>query len=129
VAALNEEADGVIKKVWDEVETFYNEEDKESQRANAREWGVVYVTVGQEPATINIELRNISTGTNIPGDVYFDIPDITIPIDATGIGSLTTLFVGTTDATATSPGFVALTQQVTTTEGGTVSILFEMTPV
>ncbi len=51
--ALNTEADGVIKKVWDEVETFYNEETVESMRANAREWGVQYISVG-ETSTITL---------------------------------------------------------------------------
>jgi len=129
LTALNEEADRVIKKVWDEVETFYNEEVKESQRANAREWGVVYITVGQEEATINIELKSAITGANIPGQVYFSGPDATATIGASGIGSETTLFVGLTDATATSLGFVALTKQVTITEGGTANVLFEMTPM
>lgn len=40
------EADKVIKKVWDELDTFYNEETDESRRENMREWGVVYITVG-----------------------------------------------------------------------------------
>lgn len=44
VYALNEEADRVIKKVWDEVETFYNEEENSSKRRKCREWGVVYVS-------------------------------------------------------------------------------------
>ena len=46
LAALNPEVDKVIKKVWDEVETFYNEESPESMRDNARVWGVVYVIIG-----------------------------------------------------------------------------------
>ncbi len=44
--AILEKTDRTIKKVWDELETFYNEETPESQRANCREWGVVYVNVG-----------------------------------------------------------------------------------
>lgn len=45
IDTLNVEADKVIKRVWDEVEAFHGEETAESKRANAREWGVVYVTV------------------------------------------------------------------------------------
>lgn len=52
--ALAVEADGVIKKVWDEAETFFNEESAESQRENCREWGVVYVSIGAT-ATITID--------------------------------------------------------------------------
>ena len=43
VDTLNTEANGVIKKVWDEVETRYNEEEPASKRDNAREWGVIYI--------------------------------------------------------------------------------------
>ena len=42
--ALNPEAEKVIKKIWDEAETFYNEESDESRRANCRPWGVVYIS-------------------------------------------------------------------------------------
>lgn len=44
--AIIPEADKVIKKVWDELDTFYNEETDESRRNNLREWGVVYSSVG-----------------------------------------------------------------------------------
>ena len=43
---LNAEADEVILKVWDEVESYYNNEPIESKRANAREWGVTYISTG-----------------------------------------------------------------------------------
>ena len=44
--ALNVEADALIKRVWNEVETFYSEESPSSMRDKARAWGVVYVTRG-----------------------------------------------------------------------------------
>ncbi len=51
VESMHTLVDPIIKKVWDEVETFFNEETPESKRANARLWGVVYVTEGA-PATL-----------------------------------------------------------------------------
>ncbi|MGE0636817.1 MAG: carboxypeptidase-like regulatory domain-containing protein [Bacteroidia bacterium] len=51
VESMNALVDPIIKKVWDEVETYFNEETPESKRANARLWGVVYVTEGA-PATL-----------------------------------------------------------------------------
>ena len=45
LSALNSEANKVIKKVWDEVETFYNEESVESMRGKASEWGVQYIII------------------------------------------------------------------------------------
>jgi len=59
----NEEADGVIRKVWDEVEAFYNEETIESKRENARQWGVVYISDAK------ITISGIVTGENPAGDV------------------------------------------------------------
>lgn len=37
VSAMNPEVDKLILKIWDEVETFYNEEELSSKRRNARE--------------------------------------------------------------------------------------------
>ncbi len=62
VTDLNEEADGVIKKVWDEVETHYNEEPIESKRANSREYGVTYISTQQ----FNITGRLKVTATGLP---------------------------------------------------------------
>lgn len=44
--AFNVDADADIKRIWDEVESFYGNETPESKRENAREWGVVYVSEG-----------------------------------------------------------------------------------
>ena len=50
---LNSEADEVILKVWDEVESYFNNESIESKRANSREWGVVFISTGA-PTEINL---------------------------------------------------------------------------
>jgi len=60
VDALNTEADAVIKKTWDEVETFYNEADKPSQRAHAGLWGVVYIALGKKAAAANGKMTDAS---------------------------------------------------------------------
>ena len=77
--ALDVEADKVIKKVWDEVETYFNEEEPASMRDNARQWGVVYITRGA-PAILSGLVKNAG-GTGIEG--------ATVVIDETG-GSATT---------------------------------------
>ena len=58
--ALNTEADAVIKKVWDEVETFWNEEPTESMRRKTREWGVVYIS-DDKLATITAIVKDKNT--------------------------------------------------------------------
>lgn len=66
LTSLNPEADKVIKKVWDEVETYYNEETPESMRQNARLWGVVYQRVGG-PKKIGGKVTNKDDGTALAG--------------------------------------------------------------
>lgn len=46
VQKLNKEANGVIKKVWREVEIYYNEQPRPSMREHARRWGVEYARKG-----------------------------------------------------------------------------------
>lgn len=66
VDILNTEADAVIKKVWDEVETFFNEEHIESRRNYLREWGVVYVS-DDGPLLVLGRAINSVTHEGIPG--------------------------------------------------------------
>lgn len=54
--ALVPEADKVIKKIYDEAEAHFNEEDAESQRANCRLYGVLYISIGNEtPVTVLVK--------------------------------------------------------------------------
>lgn len=46
LSVMSVAAAAVVKKVWDEVETYYDEGTIESKRKNSREWGVLYVSVG-----------------------------------------------------------------------------------
>lgn len=83
IYALNTEADAVIKKVWDEVETFWNEEPTESMRRKAREWGVVYIS-DDKLATITAIVKDKNTAA---------------PIDAATVTIVSSDEATTTDAT------------------------------
>jgi uncharacterized membrane protein len=50
--------------VWDEVETFFNEEPTEGLRRKSREWGVVYIS-DERPATITATVVDKASGTPI----------------------------------------------------------------
>lgn len=79
VAAANPEADKLIKRIWDEVETFYGEEDAPSKRENARRWGVVYVTEG-----------NVATLTGLVKNTEGNpMPDITVTLLQSGATAIT----------------------------------------
>jgi len=87
---LNTEADAVIKKVWDEVETFYNEEEASSQRQNAREWGVIYVLKGSNK-TISGKVFDIDTNLPIAGaKIFFANGNNSVLSDDEGNYSITT---------------------------------------
>lgn len=48
VNELTKEVRLVLRKVWDEVESFYNELPRESRRNHGRRWGIVYIQKGGE---------------------------------------------------------------------------------
>lgn len=86
------ETDKVIKKVWDELETFYNEEGDESRRDNCREWGVVYITVGSEKTLSGTVTYNGAPGTGLV--VKFKTGKNKSTVSSTGAYSLNTTLMG-----------------------------------
>ncbi len=67
VDALVPETDKVIRKIYDEAEAHYNEEEAESMRADCRWWGVQYITIGNE-TVVTVHLKH--TGTDNPVEGY-----------------------------------------------------------
>lgn len=63
--ALEPETDKVIRKIWDEIETHYNEESEESRRDNCREWGIVYITVGNQKTLSGTVTYNGAPGAGL----------------------------------------------------------------
>lgn len=62
VTSLNEDADKLILKLWNETETFFDEGDKPAMRRKAREWGVVYVpSAGETPSPTDFSLMGKAT--------------------------------------------------------------------
>jgi len=58
---LFKEARAVARKIWREVETFYNDGDRERMRKLAREWGVIYARKGGEKKVYGT-VKDIATG-------------------------------------------------------------------
>lgn len=59
------EADKVIKKIYDEAETHYNELEPSAQREACRNWGVIYISVGDITA-VTVRVQD-ADGTPRPG--------------------------------------------------------------
>jgi hypothetical protein len=129
IDTLNIEADKVIKKVWDEVETFYNEETPESMRNNARQWGVKYVTLG-ESTNITFKAERADTHAGIEAAVF---KFISIGVKHTagpdGDIEIETRLVGEEPVICTHPDYVSVTQTITIVEGEAMTVTFVMVPV
>ena len=88
---LTPEASAVVKKIWDEVETFYNEESDESRRANCRLYGVVYVS---------------DTRIQLTGQAVALVSNIATPLP---LAIMTLLQTGETDNADTNGDFILKT--------------------
>ena len=129
ITALNDQADKVIKKVWDEVETYHNEEPLPSMRANAVQWGVVYKTLGN-PTQITFKAVRSDDGAAIQ-DVEFKIKstgNIYISDDADSV-TFETRLVGDEIIRATHPLYNPLEQPITIVEGQPMTVTFTLVPV
>lgn len=109
--ALNADADLLIKRIWNEVETYYSEEPAPSMRDKARQWGVVYVSKG--PAALLSGLVLLPGGAPAEGAVVTAVQGgATATANAEGRYTISTTVLGTitlqaalaphTDATATA---------------------------
>jgi hypothetical protein len=123
LAALNPEADAVVKKVWDEVETFYNEEDASSQRQNAREWGVVYVLKGSTKKISGHVYEDDGTGPVPDGSraianvrIFFENGLKEVVSDANGYYELTTTLMNIQKLQAENVLYLDYAEDVTLVE-------------
>ena len=63
---LHKEGRAVVKKIWREVETYYNDGDRERMRKKARPWGVHYARKGGEKTVTGI-ITDAETGLPLIG--------------------------------------------------------------
>ena len=102
VADTNPAVDKLIKRIWDEVETFYGEEDAPSKRENARRWGVIYVTEGNV-ATLTGLVKD-TEGNPVAGIVVTLLQtSATATTNPEGRYALQTNLIGTATLTAHGP--------------------------
>lgn len=66
IKGLKKEANGVIKKVWSEVQTFYDELPRESMREHGRHWGITYARKGNT-VTVSGTVTDAATGLPLAG--------------------------------------------------------------
>jgi hypothetical protein len=129
VQALNVEADKVIKKVWDEVEAYYNEDTVENQRNNAAEWGVKYITVGE---ITQLTFSAMHLVNNTPEqDVQYKILSTGKIYEShhTDTALAETRVVGETVVEASKVGFATTQKTITIIEGQALAVQFQLSPL
>jgi len=123
------QADDLILSIWDQVESKYNSENKESQRANAKLWGVVYTLVGPA-STVTITVQDMVDDSPVEGmPVRGEEGDVEGLTNALGVVILKDKFIGLETFTTDSPEWqpASITQQLD--EEGTYSIVIKVTKV
>ena len=94
VQAMRPDVDALILRIWNEVETAFDNESIESRRRNAREWGVVYVSTTKSLITGTVTDLDLSTLlANV--NVTLVEAEETVQTDEAGIYNLNTGYVGT----------------------------------
>lgn len=123
-----EEADKIILKVWDEVETFFNEETITSKRRKAREWGVVYVSTVK--STIRGKARHAQTAAALAGvSARLVETNESVATYADGNFELVTGFVGDGNLEFAKPSFITELKPLTIPEGGDLTQDVNLQPV
>lgn len=118
VGSLVTEADGVIRRAWAEVEARYAEEEPESRRENAREWGVVYINIGEKKTIITVLVTNKEDGSpNTSAIGRLVNADIEVEADSQGLLTFETDEIGDDSIIIESPGRIAATLSVNINEG------------
>jgi len=111
------EADKIILKIWDEVETFFNEEPITSKRRKAREWGVMYISTVK--TTIRGKGRHAVTADPLAGmSARLVETNESAVTDAAGNFELKTGFIGQGNMEFAKPTFVTETKTIDIPEGG-----------
>ncbi len=119
VSNMRPDVDLLILKIWDEVETFYNQEPAPSKRRNAREWGVVYVST--QKATITGLVTTSIDDTPLAGvNVALIESEDIVQTGADGKYTLSTVFTGEGTLEFSLEGYVTQIVPVEIPEGGSV---------
>jgi hypothetical protein len=82
VNELNPDADKVILRMWNEIETTFDTGDKPSMKHKAREWGVVHIpTPGETPTADDYSVVGGATDstTNLP------LANVVVELIGTGV--------------------------------------------
>lgn len=133
--ADNAEADKLILKLWNEIETAFNEGDRASMRSRAREWGVVYTpTPGEEPSPEDFSIMGKITvqGTGAAvedAEIKVVQTGATFLSESNGDYFISVLPPGNYTLEITKTGYEVETLPVTVTAGAIMELDIALSPV
>lgn len=128
VNELNPDADKVILRMWNEIETAFDTGDKPSMRRKAREWGVVYIpTSGETPTADDYSIIGAATDslTNLPlANVVVELigTGVSYTTDADGKFYLPPITPGSYTLSASVVGYLPFMQPVTIVAGQVLQV-------
>lgn len=117
VSDMRPEVDSLILRMWNEVETAFDDEPIESKRRKAREWGVVYVST--QKATITGLVTDSASGDPLQNvNVALVESEEVVQTDEEGRYTLKTSYTGEGTLEFALDGYTTQTFPVTIEEGG-----------
>lgn len=119
VSGMRGEVKMLILKIWDEVETAFDDEPIESRRRKARQWGVVYV--GKRLSRISGEASDAATGKALQG-VSVELVEMEeiVKTNSEGKYKLKIHYVGEGTLKFSLAGYATQTFSIHITEGETL---------
>ena len=117
VSDMRPEVDSLILRIWDEVETAFNDEPIESKRRKAREWGVVYIST-QKATITGLVTDSVSVDPLQNVNAALIESEEVVQTDEEGRYTLKTSYTGEGTLEFALDGYTTQTFPVTIEEGG-----------
>jgi len=119
VSDIRPDIENLILRIWDEVETAFDDETPSSKRRKAREWGVVYHST--QKTTITGTVTDIVTTLPLANvNVILLESENTVQTDISGNYKMETTFVGEGILQFSLDGYATQTIPVDVPEGGAI---------
>lgn len=131
----NTEADKLILKCWNEIETYFDDGDKPSMRRQAREWGVVYIprkgeTLDPNEFSVKGKITDQLTGNGVEdAEIRVVETNETTLSESNGDYLVTYLTPGNYNLEITKPGYEVETIPAGVTAGEITELDIELNPV
>lgn len=119
---LNPEADKLILRIWNEIDTAYDEHEAASRRRKAREWGVVYSSITSIIALTGVVLNALDNSPIAQAKVHLLETDTSSKTDAAGLFSINTNIVGKVTLVVQKLGFANQTIELEVEENKALQI-------